>query len=63
LDTGQAPNHHGPSPRQQLTEALKKLVQLYQEWGKKAEADKWRKELDATQGKQQEDIQSGARNP
>jgi hypothetical protein len=23
-------------------------VQLYDAWGKKAEADKWRKELDAT---------------
>jgi len=45
------------------TEALERLVQLYDAWGKKDEADKWRKELDGTQGKQQKDHQSGARNP
>jgi hypothetical protein len=29
-----------------LTDALKRLVQLYDAWGKKDEADKWRKELE-----------------
>ncbi|HKA52386.1 MAG TPA: hypothetical protein VKJ47_01860 [Candidatus Binatia bacterium] len=41
-------HHHGPSPRQQVTKALEKVVQLYDAGGKKDEADKWRKELDAT---------------
>jgi hypothetical protein len=30
-----------------LTEALERLVQLYDAWGKKDEAAKWRKELEA----------------
>ena len=30
-----------------LTEALQRLVQLYDEWGKPDEAAKWRKELEA----------------
>jgi tetratricopeptide (TPR) repeat protein len=59
----QVPDHHGPSPQRQLTEALEKLVQLYDDWGKKHEADKWRKELDETQRKPQTENQSGARNP
>src|SRR5262249_57671373 len=61
-EKAQAPDNHGPFPRQQLTEALEKLVQLYDDWGKKGEADKWRKELDTPQGKQQKDNQSRARN-
>jgi eukaryotic-like serine/threonine-protein kinase len=31
---------------QYLTEALERLVQLYDGWGKKAQADEWRKRLD-----------------
>jgi serine/threonine protein kinase len=34
-----------------LTESLERLVQLYDAWGKQEEADKWRKELETTQGK------------
>jgi tetratricopeptide (TPR) repeat protein len=33
--------------RGNVTEALDRLVQLYDAWGKEAEADKWRKELEA----------------
>ena len=35
------------SPRQHLTEALERLVQLYDAWDKPDEAAKWRKELEA----------------
>jgi hypothetical protein len=31
--------------RVRLSEELERLVYLYDAWGKKAEADKWRKEL------------------
>jgi serine/threonine protein kinase/tetratricopeptide (TPR) repeat protein len=33
--------------KQRLTEALERLVQLYDEWGKPDQAAKWRKELEA----------------
>ncbi len=36
-----------------LTEALQRLVQLYDAWGKKDQAEKWRKELETR--KQKED--------
>ena len=35
-----------------LTEALERLVQLYEAMGKKEEAAKWRKELEATKAAQ-----------
>jgi serine/threonine protein kinase len=35
-----------PSTSQRLSEVLERLVQLYDAWGKKGEADKWRKELE-----------------
>jgi hypothetical protein len=31
-----------------LTEAIERMVRLYEAWNKPAEAVKWRKELDAT---------------
>jgi tetratricopeptide (TPR) repeat protein len=34
-----------------LPEALERLVQLYDAWGKKDQADRWRKELEATRAK------------
>jgi serine/threonine protein kinase/tetratricopeptide (TPR) repeat protein len=37
----------GARARSRLTEALERLVQLYDAWGKKDEAAKWRKELEA----------------
>ena len=40
--------HYGPPTRQRLSDVLERLVQLYDAWGKKDEAGKWRKELDAT---------------
>jgi serine/threonine protein kinase/tetratricopeptide (TPR) repeat protein len=39
------PRNDGPSPRQQLIEALERLVQLYDAWNKPEEAAKWRQEL------------------
>ncbi len=36
-----------PSAKIRLTEALVRLVQLYEAWEKPGEADKWRKELEA----------------
>jgi ATP/maltotriose-dependent transcriptional regulator MalT len=36
--------------RPHLTQALERLVRLYEASGKKEEADKWRKELEAAQG-------------
>ena len=42
-----------PRGRVRLTEALQRLVQLYDATGKKDDAAKWRKELEATkQGKE-----------
>ena len=43
--------HYGSTPRQCLTEALERLVQLYDAWGKPDEAAKWRKELEALEGR------------
>jgi hypothetical protein len=43
-DPGQ--KHNRPPYRERLTEALGRLVQLYDAWGKKDEAAKWRKELE-----------------
>ena len=40
-----------------LTEALERLVQLYDAWGKKDKADEWRKTLEAVK-----DVKK-ARNP
>jgi serine/threonine protein kinase len=37
-----------PRARPHLTEALEQLVQLYDAWGQKDQAAKWRKELEAT---------------
>jgi eukaryotic-like serine/threonine-protein kinase len=39
--------HHDPKTREGLTDALERLVQLYDAWGKPDEAAKWRKELAA----------------
>ncbi len=38
---------HGSLTQMPLTEALERLVHLYDSWGKPAEAAKWRKELEA----------------
>ena len=45
-----------------LTEALERLVVLYDAWGKKDEADKWRKELDTMRGSQPKNPKSDAKN-
>jgi hypothetical protein len=34
--------------KDRLTEALERLVQLYDAWGKKDKADEWRKKLEET---------------
>jgi len=34
-----------PEAKERLTEALERLVQLYDAWGKEAEAAAWRKQL------------------
>jgi tetratricopeptide (TPR) repeat protein len=39
--------HHGRLTRGRLREALQPLVRLYDDWGKPAEASRWRKELQA----------------
>jgi len=46
-DKGQGARHVRSTPRQNLGEALERLVQLYDGCGKHAEAAKWRKELEA----------------
>ena len=38
--------------RYKLTEALERLVQLYDAWGKPGEAGKWRQELEAHKKKE-----------
>jgi serine/threonine protein kinase len=39
-----------PSPdKPRFTKAIERLVKLYQAWGKKGEADKWRKELETVE--------------
>jgi serine/threonine protein kinase/tetratricopeptide (TPR) repeat protein len=40
-----------PPAKVRLTEALERLVQLYEAWGKPDEAAKWRKELEAQKAK------------
>jgi tetratricopeptide (TPR) repeat protein len=40
-----------PEGKVRLPEALERLVQLYDAWGKKDQADRWRKELEATRAK------------
>jgi hypothetical protein len=37
-----------PQERPRLIKALERLVRLYEEWGKEAEAIRWRKDLDTT---------------
>jgi hypothetical protein len=49
MDRG--PPYQGPPSTQRLSGTLKRLVQLFDPWGKKDKADKWRKELETTQGK------------
>jgi hypothetical protein len=41
-----AHQHHSVSTVEPLTEALERLVHLYDAWGKPAEAARWRKELE-----------------
>src|SRR5262249_18165086 len=41
-----------PQGKIRITEALERLVQLYEATGKKDEATKWRKELEATKAAQ-----------
>jgi hypothetical protein len=36
-----------PAAKARLSEAIERLVQLYDAWGKKDQADRWRKELEA----------------
>lgn len=44
-----------PAPSKiRLTEALQRLVQLYDAWGKKDQADKWRKELAAAKAREKQ---------
>jgi tetratricopeptide (TPR) repeat protein len=42
----------GPSPKAHLIEALERLVELYEAWGKEAEATKWKAELAEVKGRQ-----------
>ncbi|MBI1917140.1 MAG: tetratricopeptide repeat protein [Planctomycetes bacterium] len=44
-----------PAARPRLPEAIERLVRLYDEWGKKAEAAKWRKELEAVKKPEKKD--------
>jgi serine/threonine protein kinase len=44
---GPGQQHHGPGTNRRLNDVLERLVQLYDAWGKKNEADKWRTELKA----------------
>jgi hypothetical protein len=47
--TNGGPNRQAAPSRRRLTEALERLVQLYDAWGKPDEAAKWRQELEAVQ--------------
>jgi len=47
FETDPAHKSRGRSEMQQLAEALERLVQLYDAWGKREEAAKWRQELEA----------------
>jgi serine/threonine protein kinase/Tfp pilus assembly protein PilF len=49
-DRGEKPA--GSPSTELLTEALKRLVQLYDDWGKKDKADEWRKELEVQRKEQ-----------
>ena len=54
-----------PRARPRFTEAVERLVQLYEAWGKKDEAAKWRQELEAgkglpTKGQQRPCLTAGA---
>jgi tetratricopeptide (TPR) repeat protein len=46
-EKSQGHKYYGPPPRQRLTEALERVVQLYDAWGTKEQADEWRKRLEA----------------
>jgi hypothetical protein len=37
---------NAPDSKSRATEALQRLVQLYEGWGQKDKADEWRKQLD-----------------
>jgi eukaryotic-like serine/threonine-protein kinase len=50
--------HHGPPTSQRLSEVLERLVRLYDAWGKKSEADKWRTELEAIKPMPPDELQS-----
>lgn len=45
----QQPAHSAAAQHSRMTKAMEKLVLLYDTWGKKAEAAKWRDELEARQ--------------
>jgi serine/threonine protein kinase/tetratricopeptide (TPR) repeat protein len=51
-EKGPGQNSPGSSTKQHLTEALERLVQLYDAWGKEAEAARWRKELEQVKARQ-----------
>jgi hypothetical protein len=53
--------HHGPPTSQRLSEVLERLVRLYDAWGKKNEADKWRTELEAIKPMPPDELQSNLR--
>ncbi len=53
--------HHGPPTSQRLSEVLERLVRLYDAWGKKNEADKWRTELEAIKPMPPDEHQSNLR--
>jgi hypothetical protein len=42
----------GPPARQELGEALERLVRLYYAWGKAEEAARWRKEVEDDKARQ-----------
>jgi serine/threonine protein kinase/tetratricopeptide (TPR) repeat protein len=47
--------HHNTSTRENLTDALERLVQLYDAWGKPEEAARWRTELAARKAPHKEE--------
>jgi hypothetical protein len=51
LEQSHGHTSHGSLDGQNLTEALERLVQLYDAWARPDEAAKWRKELEKTKGK------------
>ena len=50
-----------PQGRFYLTDALERLVQLYADWGKREQADAWRRELEAhkQRGKEKKEKEKG----